>query len=80
VIFPNILPSVMAGAFLTFAVVMGEFVIASLLTRPAFGTYIQKISMSKAYEPAALTILSFAITWAALAMMNVMTRFSRRAG
>ncbi|MGZ2433857.1 putative spermidine/putrescine transport system permease protein [Rhizobium pisi] len=80
VIFPNILPSVMAGAFLTFAIVMGEFVIASLLTRPAFGTYIQKIGMSKAYEPAALTILSFAITWGALAMMNVMTRFSRRAG
>jgi ABC-type spermidine/putrescine transport system, permease component II len=80
VIFPNILASVMSGAFLTFAVVMAEFVIASLLTRPAFGTYIQKVGVSKAYEPAALTILSFSITWGALAMMNFMTRFSRRAG
>ncbi|MGR9244221.1 ABC transporter permease (plasmid) [Rhizobium leguminosarum] len=77
VILPNILVSIMAGAFLTFAVVIGEFVIASLLTRPAFGPYIQKIGVAKAYEPAALAILSFIITWIAMGLIQLMAHFSR---
>ncbi len=76
VILPNILVSIMAGAFLTFAVVIGEFVIASLLTRPAFGPYIQRVGVAKAYEPAALAILSFIITWIAMGLIQLMAHFS----
>jgi putative spermidine/putrescine transport system permease protein len=36
VILPNVLIAVLSGAFLTFAIVIGEFTIASLLNRPAF--------------------------------------------
>ena len=41
VILPNVLIAVLSGAFLTFAIVIGEFTMASLLNRPAFGPYLQ---------------------------------------
>ena len=53
-IFPNIIVAVLSGAFLTLAIVIGEFTIASLLNRPAFGVYMQNIGANRAYEPAAL--------------------------
>src|SRR5690606_22493335 len=62
VIFPNIIVAVLSGAFLTLAIVMGEFTIASLVNRPAFGPYMQRIGANRALEPAALTIISFAFT------------------
>jgi putative spermidine/putrescine transport system permease protein len=46
VIFPNITVALLSGAFLTFAIVMGEFTMASLLVQPAFGPYMQQISSS----------------------------------
>ncbi|MCI0431712.1 MAG: ABC transporter permease subunit [Rhodospirillales bacterium] len=39
VIFPNVRVAVLSGAFLTFAIVIGEFTMASLLNRPAFGPF-----------------------------------------
>lgn len=76
VIFPNILIAVLSGAFLTFAIVIGEFVIASLLNRPAFGPYIQNVGANRAYEPAALAIISFIITWGAMGMIQLLARFA----
>ncbi|TIL97378.1 MAG: ABC transporter permease subunit, partial [Mesorhizobium sp.] len=60
VILPNVLIAVLSGAFLTFAIVLGEFTMASLLNRPAFGPYLQNIGANRAYEPAALAIIAFA--------------------
>ena len=34
VIFPNVRVAILSGAFLTFAIVIGEFTMASLLTAP----------------------------------------------
>jgi putative spermidine/putrescine transport system permease protein len=48
VIFPNILVAVLSGAFLTLAIVIGEFTIASLLNRPAFGVYMQNVGANRA--------------------------------
>ncbi len=76
VIFPNILISVLSGAFLSFAIVIGEFVMASLLNRPAFGPYMQNIGANRAYEPAALAIIAFAITWGAMGMIQLLARFA----
>ena len=45
---------------------MGEFTIASLSAFHTFPTYIQLVSETQAYEPAALSLLSFLITWAAM--------------
>jgi putative spermidine/putrescine transport system permease protein len=66
VILPNIRAAALAGAFLTLAIVMGEFTIASLAAFNTFPIYIQYINETKAYEPAALTLISFGITWGAM--------------
>jgi putative spermidine/putrescine transport system permease protein len=74
VILPNVRSAVLSGAFLTFAIVIGEFTMASLLNRPAFGPYLQNVGANKAYEPAALAIIAFAITWACMGMINIFGR------
>lgn len=76
VIFPNIFVAVLSGAFLTFAIVIGEFVLASLLNRPAFGVYMQNIGANRAYEPSALAIISFALTWGAMGVIQLLDRFA----
>lgn len=76
IILPNVLVAVLSGAFLTFAIVIGEFVLASLLNRPAFGPYMQLIGANRAYEPAALAVISFAVTWACMGLIQLVTRFS----
>ena len=60
----------LSGAFLTFAIVIGEFTFASLLDRPAFGPYLQLIGANRAYEPSALAIMAFALTWACLGLIQ----------
>ena len=68
---PNIRSAILSGAFLTFAIVIGEFTFASLLDRPAFGPYLQLIGASRAYEPAALAVMAFALTWACLGLIQL---------
>jgi len=71
VILPNVRMAVLSGAFLTFAIVIGEFTMASLLNRPAFGPYLQLIGANRAYEPSALAIIAFLVTWACMGLINV---------
>ncbi|PFG61514.1 putative spermidine/putrescine transport system permease protein [Thioclava sp. ES.031] len=77
VILPNVLVAVLSGAFITFAIVIGEFVLASLLNRPAFGPYMQLTGANKAYEPAALAVIAFSITWICMGLIQLVTRFSK---
>ena len=77
VILPNVLVAVLSGAFLTFAIVIGEFVLAALLNRPAFGPYLQLIGANRAYEPAALAVIAFAITWGCMGLMQLVTRLAK---
>ncbi|WP_442581550.1 ABC transporter permease [Mesorhizobium sp. ASY16-5R] len=76
VILPNVLIAVLSGAFLTFAIVIGEFTMASLLNRPAFGPYLQNIGANRAYEPAALAIIAFAITWGCMSLIQLLSRYA----
>jgi putative spermidine/putrescine transport system permease protein len=76
VIFPNIVVAVVSGAFLTLAIVIGEFTIASLLNQPVFGVYMQNVGANRAYEPAALSIISFTLTWGAMGMIAFLARFA----
>lgn len=76
VIFPNLRTALLSGTFLTFAIVIGEFVLASLLNRPAFGVYMQNIGANRAYEPSALAIISFALTWGAMGVIQLLDRFA----
>ncbi len=66
VILPNIRVAALSAAMLTLAVVMGEFTIASLSVFDTFPTYIQYINETKGFPASSLTLLSFAITWAAM--------------
>jgi putative spermidine/putrescine transport system permease protein len=77
VILPNVLVAVLSGAFLTFAIVIGEFTMAALLNRPAFGPYMQLIGANRAYEPAALAVIAFAITWLCMGLIQLVTRFQK---
>jgi putative spermidine/putrescine transport system permease protein len=79
IILPNVRSAVLSGAFLTFAVVIGEFTIASLLDRPVFGVYLQRMGANKAYEPSALAIIAFAVTWASMGLMQFFGRDRRAA-
>lgn len=76
IILPNVLIAVLSGAFLTFAIVIGEFTLASLLNRPAFGPYLQLIGANRAYEPAALAVIAFGITWGCMAIIQILSRFA----
>jgi putative spermidine/putrescine transport system permease protein len=70
IIFPNIRAAVVSGAFLTFSICLGEFAIASLLNRSAFGPYMVQLGQDRAYEPAALAIMSFGLTWVLMGFMQ----------
>jgi putative spermidine/putrescine transport system permease protein len=74
VILPNLRVSILSGAFLTLAIVVGEFTIANFLARPAFATYLQLIMGNLAYQPAAVALISFAMTWAAMGVIAVIGR------
>src|SRR4029078_5589805 len=76
VIFPNIRVAVLSAAFLAFAIVIGEFTMASLLDRPAFGPYLQNIGANRAYEPAGLAIITFAITWGCMSLIQLLSRYA----
>lgn len=79
IILPNVLVAVLSGAFLTFAIVIGEFTMAALLNRPAFGPYMQLLGANRAYEPAALAVMSFALTWGCLGLIQLVSRFQKGA-
>jgi len=66
VILPNIKTAALAGAFLTLAIVMGEFTIANLSAFHTFPIYIQQVNQDKLYAASAVSLLSFVITWAAM--------------
>lgn len=74
IILPNLRTALLSGALLTFAIVVGELTIATFLGRPAFGPYLALLGNHRAYEPAALTIISFALTWMAMGLIQLVTR------
>lgn len=74
VVLPNLRTSILAAIFLTFATVIGELTLAVLLAWPAFGPYMALVGRDLAYEPAALAILSFALTWGSIGIIQGLSR------
>jgi putative spermidine/putrescine transport system permease protein len=79
IILPNIRVAILSGAFLSFAIVIGELILAQYLAKPAFAPYMNYMIQQKAYEPAAMAILSFALTWAAMGIIQFVGRGSGQA-
>lgn len=70
VVVPNLTTALIGAALLTIAIAMGEFTFANILLFNTFAVYINYIGQTAATEAAALTLLSFLITW--LAMLGVL--------
>jgi putative spermidine/putrescine transport system permease protein len=77
IILPNLRVSILAGAFLTLAIVVGEFTIASFLGRKTFAPYLSLLGGNRAYEPAAVALISFGLTWAAMGAITLVARGTR---
>ncbi|MBI5840722.1 MAG: ABC transporter permease subunit [Chloroflexi bacterium] len=73
IILPNVRTALLSGALLTFAIVVGEVVLASFLGVPTFGPYLFLLGQHRAYEPAALTFTTFLLTWAAMGIIQLVT-------
>ncbi len=73
VILPNIRAALLSGALLTFAIVVGEVTLASFLGVNAFGPYLFLLGQHRAYEPAALSFVSFLLTWLAMGLIQLVT-------
>ncbi len=73
VILPNVRTALLSGALLTFAIVLGEIVLASYLGVPTFGPYLFLLGQHRAYEPAALTFVAFLLTWLAMGLIQLIT-------
>jgi putative spermidine/putrescine transport system permease protein len=74
VIFPNLRVALLSGALLTFAIVIGELTIALFMAQHTLGPYMAELTRAKVYEPSAMAIVAFAITWAAMGIIQLIGR------
>jgi putative spermidine/putrescine transport system permease protein len=74
VILPNIRSAALAASFLTLAIVMGEYTIANLSAFHTFPIFLQYVNETQGFPAAAITLLSFGITWAAMLSLLVVGR------
>lgn len=74
VIFPNLRVALLSGALLTFAIVIGELTIALFMAQKTLGPYMANLTRAKVYEPSAMAIVAFAITWAAMGIIQLIGR------
>jgi putative spermidine/putrescine transport system permease protein len=77
VILPNLRVAILAGAFLTVAIVVGEFTIATFLNRRTFAPFLSILGDQDPYEQAAVTLVSFGLTWIAMGLIGLVGRGSR---
>lgn len=66
VVLPTLRPALIGSMLLTFAVVMGEFTFANVLLFHTFAVLINEVGQNAPTEAAALSTMSFLITWGAM--------------
>jgi putative spermidine/putrescine transport system permease protein len=74
VVLPVLRTSVLNAAFLTVALVMGEYTIAVILGFETFPTWIVRISGSEPRLSVAVSVLSLLVTWVLLLMISALDR------
>ena len=77
IILPNVRVAVLSGAFLTLAIVIGEFTIATFLARPAFAPYLGLLGDADPFRQAAVALVSFGLTWIAMIIISLLGRGSQ---
>ncbi|MFJ8789311.1 ABC transporter permease [Streptomyces sp. NPDC102462] len=65
-VLPNLRPALLNAAFLTLALVLGEFTVARLLGFQPFAVWIYNVGGSQAQLSVAVSVLSLLVTWALL--------------
>jgi putative spermidine/putrescine transport system permease protein len=78
VVLPVLRTSVLNAAFLTLALVLGEFTIASILGFTTFPTWIVQVAGSQPQLSVSVSVLSLLVTWGLLLLISALDR--RRAG
>lgn len=74
VVLPVLRTSVLNAAFLTFALVLGEFTFANILGFETFPTWILRVSGSAPQLSVAVSVLSLVVTWMLLLMISALDR------
>ena len=77
VVLPVLRTSVLNAAFLTLALVLGEFTVASILGFETFPTWIVRISGSQPRLSVAVSVLSLLLAWALLLLISALDRRRR---
>jgi putative spermidine/putrescine transport system permease protein len=80
VVLPNLRPALIGSMLLSFAVVMGEFTFANVLLFHTFAVLINEVGQNAPTEAAALSTLSFLITWGAMLGVLVVGRGNAQLG
>jgi putative spermidine/putrescine transport system permease protein len=78
IVLPALRTSVLNAAFLTLALVLGEFTIATILGFSTFPTWIVQVAGSQPQLSVAVSVLSLLVTWVLLLLISALDR--RRAG
>lgn len=77
VIAPNIKSGIFAALFLAIALVLGEFVVSSLLLWKTLPTWIALVGLSNAEEAVALSVLALVLVWLLLLFISFFDRKRR---
>jgi putative spermidine/putrescine transport system permease protein len=70
VVLPNLRRALLSAAFLTLALVLGEYTVAQILGFHPFAVWIVSISGSQAQLSVAVSVLSLLVTWALLLLLS----------
>jgi putative spermidine/putrescine transport system permease protein len=74
VVLPVLRTSVLNAAFLTLALVLGEYTIASILGFQTFPTWIVEVAGSQPQLSVSVSILSLVVTWGLLLLISALDR------
>jgi ABC-type spermidine/putrescine transport system permease subunit II len=74
VVLPVLRTSVLNAAFITFALVLGEFTVANILGFETFPMWILRISGSQPQLSVAVSVLSLLVTWMLLLLISALDR------
>ena len=82
VLFPNLRTGILAAAFLTVALSLGEFAIASLVLpdTPTFPVWLVSVDTTSPYITVALSVVALIVTWGLLGAISVIGSGRRRGG
>lgn len=82
VLFPNLRSGILAAAFLTLALSLGEYTFASLIlpSTPTFPVWLASVVTTSTYYAVALSVIALVVTWGLLVAISVVGSGRKRGG